>query len=372
LKKYSNEYEDYPQVIVRVDHSSNWKVLILAAAVIAVIMFWPRFYKFVSIQIDQIKQAEIQYPSNENEQEIADMVRPVSFDEVLDAALRYDRVGDRKQAESLFRKLLMQAAKNTKYTEQMVALFPRAADFYSKGDEIPAEQVEYLYLDALDAIKKFHGTDYYDYENVHRGLEKHYLSHGRYKKAAFQTEMLLEFYRRYYKDNKDTQYALIKPTTIRLGHNLLAAGQNAKARDVYQSALLMTRKRDQPVSAIEEFIKKTYQQGEDIPSTITVTPQIPASIGANIPSVTSDPSSVGATDDIKNAIKAISLDGIYIEQLQENDDHINIIGYADDNKTVAKYMRLIYESVGEPTINWVEHEEREQRPVSAFSIKMKK
>ena len=367
-----NDPDGYPQVVERVDNSFNWKLFILAVSLVAVILYWPLLYEYVSNQIELTRQAEIQQPSKKNKPEPPVNVHPVSFEEVLDAALRYDREGDRKQAEILFHELLSQAARNTGYNEQMVALFPRAADFYSKGDEIPAEQVENLYLDAIDAINQFHGKDYYDYENVYRGLEKHYLSLERYKEAAIQTRLLLEFYRLYYKDNRDTLFMFIMPTTIRLGHNLLAAGQNAESRNAYQTALKIARSRHRPISAIEEFIKKTYQQGEGIPSTMTGTPRMPASIGVNIPSVTPDPSSADATKDIKGAIEAISLDGIYIEQLQENNDRIDIIGYADDNKTVAKYMRLLQDKVGGPTLNWVKREERGKKYVSAFSIKMER
>jgi tetratricopeptide (TPR) repeat protein len=373
LKNHLNNSEDMPQVVERVDHSINWKALILIVTLVVVLLLGPKLYQYVSNQIDVVMtwQTEISPPPEKTEQASQDTPRPATFDEVLDAALRYDRQGNRIQAELLFRELIKQTARNASYTEQMVALFPRAADFYSKGNEIPAKEVENLYLDALDAIKRFHGNDYYDYENVYRGLEKLYISQGRYKEAATQTRVLLEFYRRNYNDNKDAQFALMQPTTVRLGQNLIAAREYSEARDVLQAALEMSQKRGRPVSHIEEFIKKTYQE-EAIPSTINEASRMPASIGANMPAVTHAPVPAPAGKDIKSAIEAISLDGIIIEQLQENIDRITIIGYADNNKTVAKYMRLLLEKVGEPSLNFVKQEEQDQKTVSAFSMTMKK
>ncbi|MDP6183682.1 MAG: hypothetical protein QF609_07680 [Gammaproteobacteria bacterium] len=182
----------------------------------------------------------------------------------MDSAVRYDQRGDRERADALFRQLLRQAARNTGYTEHMVALLPRAADFYSKGDEIPADQIENLYLDALDAIKRFRGEDHYDYEAVYGGLEKHYFSLGRYAESAVQTRQLLQFYRLKYVDNADSYYAVIQPTTMRLGRNLLAAGRNAEAREAYGAALEMAAEHHRPVAHIEELIKKTYEEAEEI------------------------------------------------------------------------------------------------------------
>ena len=361
----NNSSDDYPQIVERANRSFNWKILVLAAVLVAVIFYWPLLYEFVSTQIAAIKSAEIQQPSTENKQALPAGVRPAGFDEVLDTAVRYDREGKRVLADALFQELLRQAAKNPGYNEQMVALLPRAADFYSKGDEIPAQQVEYLYLDAIDAIKKIHGNDYYDFENVYRGLEKFYLSQGRYREAAVQTRFLLEYYRRRYQDDNETRYNFIQPTTIRLGENLLAAGQTADARNVFQAALTMTRKRGQPVSRIEEFIKKTYQQEESVPATDTDIPQKAAGTGADIPSVTAD-------NDIRRAIEDVLLAGVYVEQLQEESDRIDIIGYADDNKTVASYMRLLQAKVGEPILEWAKKDVRDRKTVSAFSISIKK
>jgi len=372
FKKNFNKSKGYPQVVERIDRSLNWRVILLAASLVAVIFLLPILYEFISNQIELARQAEILQASKDKKHDNPESVQPVTFKDILHTALLYDQQGNRRQAEILFHELMRQAARNTSYNEQMVALFPRAADFYSKGNEIPAKEVENLYLDALDAIKRFHGNDYYDYENVYRGLEKHYISQGRHKKAATQTKYLLEFYRRYYKD-KNTQYAFVQPTTIRLGHNLLAAGQNIEARNVYKLALARAKTRGKSVSVIEKFIKKTYQQQQEQEHTSSIVeiPQVPASIDARN-STAPAPLSTSTGKDIISAIKALSQEGVYIEQFQEKDDRINIIGYADDNKSIAKYMRLIHKEVGEPTLNFLKQEEREQKKVSAFSIAMKK
>ncbi len=392
FKNIFNKPKDYPQVVERVGRSYNWRVILLSASLVAVFFLLPLLYEFISKQIELAKQTEVLEASKEKKQEIPESDHPATFDEILDTALRYDRQGNRKQAEILFNELMRQAARNTNYVEQMVVLFPRAADFYSKGNEIPAKEVENLYLDALDAIKHFHGNDYYDYENIYLGLEKHYISQGRHKEAATQIKYLLEFYKRYYK-NKDTQYSFIQPTTIRLGHTLLAAGQNIEARNVYKTVLEMAKTKGRSVSIIEKFIKNTYQNEQAPPSSINGTPRVPASIGANLslvrpssiietPRVPASidanispapaPSSTSTGKDTISAIKALSQEGVYIEQLQEKDDRINIIGYAADNKTIARYMRLIHKEVGEPTLNLIKQEEREQKKVSAFSIAIKK
>ena len=390
MKNNLDDYGDKPQTVVRVGRSTNLFLPIAFISLIAVVMYWPLLYEFAAIQIDSLIQIETPPTDISSAQVLPDSDGSSSFDDVLDTALRYDREGERVLAAALFQQLLRQEAQNTGYTENAAALLPRAAEFYRKGNEIPAEQVAILYRDAYHAILKFHGPDYYDYENVHWGLEKHYLSLGRYKVAADQTRMLLEFYRRYYKDDEDVQFGFIQPTTIRLGHNLMAAGENADARNVYQLALEMSQARGRPTSAIEALIKKTYEAGPVTPETMTeiamsasplrlVAPvsmsdraAMPTSLGANISPGIDTQISVVADSDLKTRIEAISMDGVYIEQLQETDNSLTIIGYADDNTAVAKYMRLIQAEGVDPLLNMVKREERQEKMVSEFSIRLGK
>jgi len=155
-------------------------------------------------------------PAAGDEFQALDSDRVPGFDEQLDAALRYAKIGDRQSADRIFRTLLMEVSASPDYLENFVYLVPRAADFYSGGGEISVDQVEDLYRDAIIAILNVYGEGHYDHENVYRGLEKHYKSQGRYNDAAAQTSLLLEFYRGYFSDDEDMQRALIKPTTIRL------------------------------------------------------------------------------------------------------------------------------------------------------------
>jgi tetratricopeptide (TPR) repeat protein len=251
----------------RVGRPYNWLSIILLISLVAVIVYWPLVYEFAATQINSIRQAVTSASDSDRAPEPAGVDE--SFSNVMETALRYDREGQRVLAVGLFTQLLRQEARNTSYTVQAAALLPRAAEFFSKGKEIPAEQVEILYQDAYQAILKFYGPDHYDIENVHLGLEKHYSSLGRYREAALQNRRLQDFYRRYHKDNEDLLFNFIQPTTIRLGHTLLSAGQNVEARDVYQEALDMTRAKGRPVSAIEEFIQKTNVEGQTAPDPMT-------------------------------------------------------------------------------------------------------
>ncbi len=364
-----NNPEDIPVIVERVDRSVNWNFLIAVIVLVIVVINWPLMVEYVSTQIDADKSSEV---SRERDKQQARSTAEdfAGFKKILDTALRYDREGKRVLAAALFRQLLSEAARNPGYNKETAALLPRAADFFSKGSEIPAEQVEILYQDAYLAIKKVHGPNYYDYENVHRGLEKHYLSLDRFREAAVQTRMLAEFYRRYHKDNEDAQFALLQPTTIRLGHNLLAARQHADARKVYQAALLMTRKRGQPVSVIEGFIRQTYEDKNAGAAASTEPVKTPAGMGTDIPVIITAP--VSSVPDLKKAIRSLSLDGIHIEELVDKENGITINGYADNPGTVGKFMRLLQQEIGEPTLNWVKSVTRNQKTVSGFSMRLKK
>ena len=95
----------------------------------------------------------------------------------------------------------------------------------------------------------------------------------------------------------------------------------------------------QPNSEIKEFIRSTYR------------------------SVT----------DLRSSVEQIPLDGITIEQFWEKEDSISIVGYTDSNKVVAEYLRQIQQRVGDPHphldfFRREDREEKEKKPVSAFSI----
>jgi len=339
--------KDHSPVVKRVDYSVDWKSMLLAAALITVVVYWSEIQEFVSDQISTKKQIVTPAPPVLDEQEPVTTVDTSDFGGMIVTALRHDRYQRREQAHALFQELLEQVKKQEGYNKQKAALFPRAADFYSKGDELSADKVENLYLNALAAIRQVHDDNYYDHENVYRGLEKLYLSQDRYREAIVYTRHLLDFYQRYYKEDKDALFSMVLPTTIRLGHNFLAAGENVAARTEYQRALDMNRFNDRTVPVIKKFIQKTYPQGEGSSAATTA-------------------------DNLKDAIEAVTMNGVFIEQIQEQDDSITVIGYADDNKMLADYMRLLQDKVGNPLLNWAKHEDRQQKQVSAFSLGIKK
>ncbi len=357
-------------VVERRERTVNWRVLIPAIVIIVIVVTWSLLSDFASEQLESIKQTERNQVKEDSKALPRDDKNASGFEDVLHTALRYDREGKRVLAATLFKELLSQAAQNPGYNEEVARLLPRAADFFRRGNEIPKEQVEILYQDAYLAIKQVHGPDYYDYENVHRGLEKHYLAQGRFTEAALQTRMLLEFYRRYHKNNKDAQYALMQPTMVRLGNNLLAAGQHADARRVYKSALRMARAKGGPVKAIETFIRRTYEDEKAAPASGTEAAGMPASMGGDISLVI--PATRSTDNELKKAIRALSANGIHIEQLRETDNDVTIVGYADDNKAVGKYMQLIQKKISAPALDWVRRGDRDQKTISEFSIRLKK
>lgn len=127
--------------------------------------------------------------------------------------------------------------------------------------------------------------------------------------------------------------------------------------------------------------ERTYKERQTTPASMTERavpasmmeqPQTPSSIGAESPSSTSKPASSAAEINLQSAVEAISIDGIYIEKLQESDDALTIIGYADDNKTIANYLRQLQQRIGNPLLNMTKREEQNGKMVSKFSIRLRK
>ncbi len=227
------------------------KLLAIIPAVLVIIFCWLWIAEF-NANFSKIFQNIPTEPPGATEDS-----RGASFDEVLEFALRSERKGDRQAAHLAFQSLLRQLAAAGIHNERSAAVLPRAASFYSKGDELSPAKVENLYLGALESIERVHGDTYYDYETVYSGLEELYLSLNRFEEAVYQTQLLLGFYRRYYQD-ESTLMAFVAPTTVRLGHNLMRAERNTEARDAYLVAIEMWRSLGQPTSFIESFVEATY------------------------------------------------------------------------------------------------------------------
>ena len=68
LKNYSNDSEDVPRVVERVNLSFNWNLPVLVISLIAVVVYWPLLFEFASKQIDSVGQAETSQTSEKNKQ----------------------------------------------------------------------------------------------------------------------------------------------------------------------------------------------------------------------------------------------------------------------------------------------------------------
>ena len=73
-----------------------------------------------------------------------------------------------------------------------------------------------------------------------------------------------------------------------------------------------------------------------------------------------------------SALRNISIQGIIIESISENEDSITINGYTQSNQKIALYMRAIQNEIAEPNLNWIKSDERNNMKVSSFSLKLKK
>jgi len=118
--------------------------------------------------------------------------------------------------------------------------------------------------------------------------------------------------------------------------------------------------------------KKTYEERPSVPVSMLGQPQAPSSIGERSSSISSNSVPSAAEIDLKSAVEAISMDGVYIEQLQETDDGLTIIGHADDNKRIANYLRQLQQKIGNPLLNMTKREELQGKVVSKFSIRLRK
>ena len=73
-----------------------------------------------------------------------------------------------------------------------------------------------------------------------------------------------------------------------------------------------------------------------------------------------------------SALKKLSVEGVVVEKIFEDESSITIIGYTQSNQKIALYMRLIQSEIAEPKLNWIKSDERNNMKVSSFSLKLKK
>jgi len=219
---------------------------------------------------------------------------------------------------------------------------------------------------SIDVIQNIYEQDYYDYENLYRGLEKLYISLGRYNEAVDQTKLLLQFYNRRYKDSSEL-FSMVGPTTVRLGDNLFAADRVAEAKRVFESALKMTKDRNLSTSQLEQHIRNVSQKKRTSPSTVATTLQFVVPESNKSFSTTKSPQT---TKDVLSIIYSISLPGLRIEKLKEAEKIITIYGDADTNKIVAEFLQEITANGLRASLLSVTKQKRVNISVSVFIIKV--
>ncbi len=344
------------------------KLLALIPAVLMIVIFWPWITEF-SANFSNILQNTPTGLPGKKEVTTLDS-HGAGFDELLETALRSERKGDRQAAHRAFQSLLRGLAVAGVHNQRSAAVLPQAASFYRKGDELSPAKVENLYLGALESIQRVHGDTHYDYETIHWGLEKLYLSLNRFDEAVHQTRLLLNFYQRYYPD-ESTLLAFAAPATVRLGHNLMKAGRNTEARDAYLAAMEMWRSLGQPISFIEPFVEATYLPAKPESNSIGAKKTTP---DTRVKDKLTNPheSAAASIENLKAAIEALTIDGVTVEQITEDDRRVTITGFAEDNRQIAAYLRLLKSQVSEPELNLVQSGSRQQKSVNEFSIRMNK
>jgi len=140
-------------------------------------------------------------------------------------------------------------------------------------------------------------------------------------------------------------------------------------RQIVPDVQLETKQADRKSTQVP---KKTYEERPSVPVSMLGQPQAPSNIGTRSSSINSNPVPSAAEIDLKSAVEAISMDGIYIEQLQETADDLTIIGHADDNKKIANFLRQLQQKIGNPLLNMTKREELQGKVVSKFSIRLRK
>ena len=141
------------------------------------------------------------------------------------------------------------------------------------------------------------------------------------------------------------------------------ANEREAVRVVYEQVLERTRDRGQPVTHIEELIQKSHQPTAKRPAPTSAVLAFPRETSSSKPI---SPDADWATVDLLT--KEILPEGVYVETSYIRNGQIRVLGYADNHRTVAEYLRVIQANGGRPNVDSVNTAERNQRSVSAFSI----
>ncbi|MFT5132844.1 MAG: hypothetical protein ACI9SC_001312 [Gammaproteobacteria bacterium] len=131
---------------------------------------------------------------------------------------------------------------------------------------------------------------------------------------------------------------------------------------------LKSRNNQQLLSTTEKFF---YTEEKSVspafsPAAHKNTAKVSSDIPANTPAI------AVSVQDLKIIIETLPMDGIFLEELLEEEDGLTINGYAHSPQIVGKYMRLIQQNVNSLSLVWVKSDKRNQQTVSGFSMKVKK
>jgi hypothetical protein len=163
LKDYSNDPDDYLDVVERPVRSGNSIYWVLVIILLVFIFYRTPLYKFVEEQVSLVQQSIISQPIQEAPSVTPQRIqstqvvtpqsikkatvanphndREMTIDELVQMALTYERQGKRQMAHIYFQSFLSQLESRP---ENASVLIPAAVEFYSRGNELSADELALL------------------------------------------------------------------------------------------------------------------------------------------------------------------------------------------------------------------------------------
>ena len=223
---------------------------------------------------------------------------------------------------------------------------------------------------------------YSSYERAYNGLETFYVMQSDYAGAAGQVRALLDYYPRTYADEPNLLFNLEQPTAMRLAQHLMVARRRAEAREVYTGLLDAAVARGESGRVIEDLIGETYKENVEVfveeptarkalsppRSNFYLVPPPDANRSEPNPTSSEFRAEHLSAGDIRERIRGMELEGVYLEKVEVAGEEVELEGYAADNPTVAELLRQLDSTVGRPQLQAVIAADREGRQVSTFKI----
>ncbi len=78
-----------------------------------------------------------------------------------------------------------------------------------------------------------------------------------------------------------------------------------------------------------------------------------------------------AESEFVGKIRSVSIEGVTVTEIKDNDKKAVIIGTAKDNKIISKYMRALDSEIGSPGLEYIK-KDKQGGAMSNFSISIKK